>query len=46
MHVRTDGHHGFGSKLFNGELSEEDLKDHLKKLHAYLDILEKDIENI
>ena len=30
----------------NGELSEEDLKDHLKKLHQYLDILEEDIENI
>lgn len=34
------------TRFNNGELSEEDLKDHLKKLHAYLDILEKDIENI
>ena len=32
MHVRTYGHHGFGSKLFDGELSEKTILDFLSKL--------------
>lgn len=33
-------------RFANNELEKEDLEHNLKLLHAYLDILEKDVENM